>query len=276
MGGQRDAIQRLRSSAARLPQPLGNWLVLLAEDSWMLVLSDAYDYLNQRYQSELYAVYQNSLRQRYPFSADSESDVALADFREFFKAQGVADSFFERYLKPFVSGSAGEYRLRRLEGRGLPLSSEFLAQMSHAQTIRRSFFAENPNEPQVLFKLEPYSLDSSLGRADFRLGDQQLEYRHGPIVPAAFHWPSEADNGQTSLVVEELGGRKLGIRKNSGPWSLFRLLDLMAVGYHSGRDVLLVKASIGGRRANYLLHSQRAPNPFDIARLRDFKLPAVL
>ncbi|WP_455229698.1 type VI secretion system membrane subunit TssM [Geopseudomonas aromaticivorans] len=276
MAGQRDAIQRLRSSAARLPQPLGNWLVLLAEDSWMLVLSDAYDYLNQRYQSELYAVYQNSLRQRYPFSADSESDVALADFREFFKAQGVADSFFERYLKPFVSGSAGEYRLRRLEGRGLPLSSEFLAQMSHAQTIRRSFFAENPNEPQVLFKLEPYSLDSSLGRADFRLGDQQLEYRHGPIVPAAFHWPSEADNGQTSLVVEELGGRKLGIRKNSGPWSLFRLLDLMEVGYHSGRDVLLVKASIGGRRANYLLHSQRAPNPFDIARLRDFKLPAVL
>ncbi|MOA32442.1 hypothetical protein D3C78_1536620 [compost metagenome] len=50
----------------------------------------------------------------------------------------------------------------------------------------------------------------------------------------------------------------------------------MEVGYHSGRDVLLVKASIGGRRANYLLHSQRAPNPFDIARLRDFKLPAVL
>ncbi|SFP37173.1 type VI secretion system protein ImpL [Geopseudomonas sagittaria] len=276
MGGQRDAIQRLRSSAARLPQPLGNWLVLLAEDSWMLVLSDAYDYLNQRYQSELYAVYQNSLRQRYPFSADSESDVALADFREFFKAQGVADSFFERYLKPFVSGSAGEYRLRRLEGRGLPLSSEFLAQMSHAQTIRRSFFAETPNEPQVLFKLEPYSLDSSLGRADFRLGDQQLEYRHGPIVPAAFHWPSEADNGQTSLVVEELGGRKLGIRKNSGPWSLFRLLDLMEVGYHSGRDVLLVKANVGGRRANYLLHSQRAPNPFDVARLRDFKLPAML
>ncbi|MBV2134210.1 type VI secretion system membrane subunit TssM [Pseudomonas sp. MAP12] len=276
MDGQRDAIQRLRSSAARLPQPLGSWLVLLAEDSWTLVLSDAYEYLNQRYQSELYAVYQHSLRQRYPFSADSESDVALADFREFFKAQGVADSFFERYLKPFVSGSAGEYRLRRLEGRGLPLSSEFLAQMGHAQTIRRSFFAENPNEPQVLFKLEPYSLDSSLGRADFRLGDQQLEYRHGPIVPAAFHWPSEADNGQTSLVVEELGGRKLGIRKNSGPWALFRLLDLMEVGYHSGRDVLLVKASIGGRRANYLLHSQRAPNPFDVARLRDFKLPAVL
>ena len=276
MAGQRDAINQLRASAARLPQPIGNWLGLLAEDSWTLVLNDAYHYLNQRYQSELYAFYKGSLRQRYPFSAHSESDVAIADFREFFKAQGVADGFFDRYLKAFVSGSAGQYQLRRVDGRGLPLSREFLSQMSNAQTIRRSFFAENPNEPQIRFKLEPYSLDSSLGRADFRFGNQQMEYRHGPIVQTAFSWPTDAEDGRTSLVVEELGGRRVGIEKNTGPWSLFRLLDLMQVDYHSGRDVLMLKANLGGRNANYLLHSQRSPNPFDIALLRDFKLPATL
>ncbi len=276
MGGRRDAINQLRSSAARLPQPLGNWLGLLAEDSWMLVLNDAYHYLNQRYQSELYAAYDGALKQRYPFTAHSESDVAIADFREFFKSQGIAQRFFDGYLKPFVSGSAGQYRLRQVDGRGLPLSREFLLQMSHAQTIRRSFFAENPNEPKVLFKLEPYSLDSSLGRADFRFGSQQLEYRHGPIVQTAFSWPAEADEGRSSLVVEELSGRRVGIEKNSGPWSLFRLLDLMSVDYHSGRDVLMLKADLGGLRANYLLHSQRSPNPFDLGLLRSFKLPATL
>ncbi|SDR93976.1 type VI secretion system membrane subunit TssM [Pseudomonas oryzae] len=276
MGGQRDAFNQLRTSASRLPRPLGEWLTLLAEDSWLLVLDGAYDHLNQRYQHELYTFYQGSLRQRYPFSADSQSDVALADFREFFKAQGVADRFFERYLKPFVTGSAGEYQLRRVDGHGLPVSGEILAQMNLAQNIRRSFFAEDPAEPQVRFKLEPYSLDSSLGRADFRFGDQQLEYRHGPIVPTAFHWPAEADGGQTSLVLEELGGRKVGIRQDGGPWSLFRLLDRMQVDYHRGRDVLMVKASIDGLQTSYLLHSQRAPNPFDLARLRDFQLPAAL
>ncbi|MGE4460780.1 MAG: type VI secretion system membrane subunit TssM, partial [Stenotrophomonas sp.] len=276
MSGQRDAINQLRNSAARLPQPVGQWLGLLAEDSWSLVLNDAYHYLNQRYRNELYASYRGALRERYPFSAHSTSDVALADFREFFKAQGLADSFFERYLRPFVSGSAGQYQLRRVDGRGLPLSEQFLAQMSRAQTIRRSFFAENPNEPQILFKLEPYSLDSSLGRADFRFGNQQLEYRHGPIVQTAFRWPAEADDGRTSLVVEELGGRRVGIEKNTGPWSLFRLIDLMQVDYHSGRDVLMLKADLGGLRANYLLHAQRSPNPFDLALLRGFKLPATL
>ena len=136
--------------------------------------------------------------------------------------------------------------------------------------------AENPNEPKVLFKLEPYSLDSSLGRADFRFGNQQMEYRHGPIVQTAFSWPAESNEGRTSLVVEELGGRKVGIEKNTGPWSLFRLLDLMSVDYHSGRDVLMLKADLGGLRANYLLHSQRSPNPFDLDQLRSFKLPATL
>ena len=95
MGGKRDAINQVRTAAARLPQPIGNWLALLAEDSWTLVLNDAYHFLNQRYQSELYAAYDNSLKQRYPFTAHSESDVAVADFREFFKAQGIAERFFE-------------------------------------------------------------------------------------------------------------------------------------------------------------------------------------
>ena len=276
MSGKRDAINQVRTAANRLPQPVGNWLALVAEDSWTLVLRDAHEYLNQRYRSELYASYNDSLNQRYPFSAISESEVAIADFREFFKTQGLADQFFATYLKPFVSGTADGYQLRKVDGRGMPLSSKFLAQMGQVQSIQHSFFAENPAEPLVLFKLEPYSLDPSLGRADFRLGDQQLEYRHGPIVQTAFRWPATANEGRTSLVIEELDGKRTGIEKNTGPWSLFRLLDVMQVDYHSGRDVLIVKANIGGQHANYLLHSQRSPNPFDIAMLRDFKLPATL
>lgn len=276
MGGQRDAINQVRTSAARLPQPLSGWLTLLAEDTWALVLNDAYQYLDQRYRSELYSAYNSSLKERYPFNAHSASDVAVADFREFFKAQGIAERFFDNYLKPFVSGSAGQYQMRRVDGRTLPLSREFLLQMSNTQTIRRMFFAEDPNEPKVLFKLEPYSLDSNLSRADFTFGDQSLEYRHGPIVQTAFSWPASANEGRTTLVVEEIAGRKVGLEKNTGPWSLFRLIDLMQVDYHSGRDVLMIKADLGGLRANYLLHSQRSPNPFDLGLLRSFKLPAAL
>lgn len=276
MQGRPDALNQLRDSAARLPQPVANWLTLLADDSWQLVLDEAYGYLNTRYRHELYGVYKTSLLKRYPFSANSDSDVAIADFREFFKADGVADTFVERYLKAFVSDGDGRYRLRLLNGQGLPLSADFLAQMNRTQVIRRSFFAENPAEPLVRFRLEPFALDYSLNRADFQFGGQQLEYRHGPIVASAFRWPADGASERSSLVLEEQGGRRVGIEQDSGPWALFRLLDRLQVEHHSGRDVLLLKANLDGLQAKYLLHSQRSPNPFDASLLRQFRLPVSL
>lgn len=276
LGGQRSALDNVRAAAARLPAPVSNWLRGMSDDNWQLVLGDAYHYLNKRYQGELYSVYTTALHQRYPFHAHSASDVAIADFREFFKAQGTADSFFDTYLNPFVSFDGSEYRLRSVEGRSLPVSRGILQQMSNVQQIRRGFFAENASEPLIKFSLEPYSLDANLSRADFRFGDKQMEYRHGPIAPVNFQWPNVAGDGLTSLVVEDLSGHRTGIQKNTGQWSLFRLFDLMETEAHRGRDVLMLKADVGGLRANYLLLSQRSPNPFDLTAVRNFRLPAAL
>ncbi|WP_084378018.1 type VI secretion system membrane subunit TssM [Pseudomonas mucidolens] len=276
MGGQRDALSNLRNASDRLPRPVSVWFNVLAEDTWRLVLSDSYRYLNQRYQSELYSFYGKAINKRYPFSAHSTSDVAISDFREFFKAQGINDRFFETYMRPFVSGDPGNYRMRSVDGHSLPISKVYLDQMAAAFVIRQSFFADNPAEPQVQFKLEPYTLDPVVSRSAFKFGDKTIEYRHGPIVPMSFKWPTDAEDGRTSLVLDKMVGRPLGIEKNTGPWSLFRLFDLMQTEYLTGRDVLVLKADVGGLRANYLLTSQRTPNPFDMGVLRTFRMPVQL
>lgn len=276
MGGQRDALSSLRAASSRLPRPVGPWFNTLEEDAWRLVLHDAYQHVNQHYQSEVYSFYTKAISKRYPFKADSASDVALSDFREFFKVQGLADRFFEGYLKPFVSGERGSYRLRSIDGQSLPITRTYLDQMTAARVIRQGFFAENPLEPQVQFKLEPHTLDPSVSRSEFKLGDKTLEYRHGPIVAVSFKWPTDADAGRTSLVLDRMVGRPLGIEESTGPWSLFRLLDSMEREELSGRDVLVLKADVGGLRASYLLTSQRSPNPFDMGVLRSFRMPAQL
>ncbi|WLG95720.1 type VI secretion system membrane subunit TssM [Pseudomonas sp. FP198] len=277
MGVQQDALSNLRSASTRLPRPLSGWLNGLAEDSWRLVLDDSYRYLNQRYQSELYTFYAKAINKRYPFNAHSASDVAINDFREFFKDQGIVDRFFERYMRPFVSGHSGHYRLRSVDGQSLPMSRAYLEQMATTHTIRQSFFAEDPVEPKVQFKLEPYTLDPAVSRSELRLGDQTLEYRHGPIQPVAFTWPIEAQDGRAALVLDRIvGGQGVGIEKSTGPWSLFRLFDLMQMEYLVGRDVRVLKADLGGLRANYLLMSQRTPNPFDMSTLRTFRMPVQL
>ncbi|PHN76364.1 type VI secretion system membrane subunit TssM [Pseudomonas syringae] len=276
MSGQRDALSNLRNAATGLAQPLGGLFHTLAEDTWSFVLYQSHQYLNQRYKAELYSFYEQSLDKRYPFYAHSSSDVALNDFGEFFGSQGMADRFFDNYLKPFVNGDPGRYKLRSIDGYSLPMSRAYLDQMAGVHRIRKSFFAHRTQEPQVQFTLEPYTLDPGVRRAEFRLGEQSLEYRHGPIVPTLFKWPADAEEGRTSLVMEGMVGRPLGIEKSNGPWSLFRLLDLMQTEPLKGRDVLLLKADVGGMRADYLLSSQRAPNPFDMSALRHFRMPAQL
>ena len=276
MSGQRDALSNLRNASSRLPRPVSVWFNVLAEDTWRLVLDDTYQYLNQRYQSELYSFYGKAINKRYPFNAHSTSDVAISDFREFFKAQGIADRFFDTYMRPFVTGDAGHYRMRSIDGHSVPVSKVYLDQMASAQVIRQSFFAENPAEPRVQFKLEPYTLDAAVSRSEFTFAGKTIEYRHGPIVPVSFTWPGEADDGRTSLVLDKMAGRPVGIEKNTGPWSLFRLFDLMQTESLTGRDVLVLKADLGGLRANYLLMSQRTPNPFDMGVLRTFRMPVQL
>jgi type VI secretion system protein ImpL len=276
MEGQRDALANLRDASGRLPRPMTAWFSVLADDSWRLVLGNAYHYLNQRYQNELYAFYRKAISQRYPFNAHSSSDVAISDFREFFRDQGIADRFFESYMRPFVHGDPGSYRVRSVDGHRLPISKGYLDQMGAAQTIRRSFFGDNSAQPHVRFKLEPYTLDPVVSRSEFKFGDKAIEYRHGPIVPMSFKWPTDAEGGHASLVLDRAIGRPIGIEKNTGPWSLFRLFDLMQTEYLTGHDVLVLKADVDGLRVNYLLTSQQTPSPFDMDVLRTFRMPVQL
>jgi type VI secretion system protein ImpL len=276
MEGQQPSLGNLRDAAARLPLPLKGWFEGIADDSWRLLLDDAYVYINQRYHSEVYGFYAKAIQRRYPFNAHAGSDVALGDFQEFFKPQGGMARFYDSYLRPFVSAESGRYRLRGLDGRSLALSRSLLDQLMKAQVIRQGFFTEDQGEWAVRFTLAPYSLDQAVSRAVLSIGDQHLEYRHGPIVPMAFQWPSEADNGRSSLVLERGAERPLGIEKNAGPWSLFRFFELMQSEPASGRDSRLLKAELAGMRANFLLTSPRSPDPFQMANWRTFRLPEQL
>lgn len=277
MEGQQDVLGTLRDAAARLPLPLVGWFEGVADNSWRHLLDGAYAHVNQRYHSEVYGLYAKAIRQRYPFNAHASSDVALNDFQEFFKPQGVMARFYESYLRPFVSVDGNRYRLRGLDGSGLPVSRSVLDQLTKAEVIRQVFFTEPQGEVSVRFTVAPYSLDQSVSRATLRFGDKQLEYRHGPIVPMVFDWPMEADNGRSSLVLERgTEQRPLGIEKDTGAWSLFRFFDLMQREPASGRNALIFKADLAGLRANYLLTSQRTPSPFDMEAWRTFRLPEQL
>lgn len=276
MQRRHDPISATRESAAPLPAPLQLWVIQLADQSWQSVLSASAEYVNSRYRHEVYRPYKDALADYYPFNPTSQRDVELDDFGRFFQREGTLQRFTSQYLDPFLVNTGAGYRLRLFDGRALPVSAQLLTQLDRATTIHASFFAADPTSPSIGFRLEPYSLDANLGRSSFDYGKQQLEYRHGPIVPMAFSWPATLDDSRITLTLEDLGGRRMSLQQSQGSWSLFRLLDQLTLEQPEQHDTLRLRASIGGMRAQYLLHSQRAPNPFQPGLLASFKLPARL
>lgn len=276
MQRQGDAISATRNSATALPAPLQLWLQQIADQSWQTVLATSAEYLNVQYRSQVYRPYQEALADYYPFNPAGQREVELGDFQRFFQQEGTILSFTEQYLEPFLISTDAGYRLRLLDGRALPMSARLLSQLNRARTIHDGFFAADPLAPRIGFRLEPYSLDASLGRASFDYGNRQLEYRHGPIVPKAFSWPASLEDSRIALTLEDLGGRRMSLHGDPGTWSLFRLLDQLTIEQREQPDALQLRANIGGMRARYLLHSQRSPNPFQPGLLASFNLPARL
>lgn len=273
MAGGPDGFTALQKAAARVPMPMRNWLMDLADDTWQQVLEEAYIFVNRRYQEELFKPYEQRIARRFPFKDNTEREVEVLDFQAFFKRDGMADSFYDKYLKPFAI--EGEHRLRVVDGHSLPVSPHTLRQLGKVRSIQSSFFADTSDQLGISFRLQPYSLDAAVGRATFTLGDTQLEYRHGPIMTKEFHWPVTAENGVARLVTERFDGKAVGFEETAGAWSLFRLLGRMESEPHRGRDMTILKAEIAGARVNYVL-STRQPNPFDTGTLRGFALPMAL
>lgn len=273
MDGKQEELTAMQESVKQLPAPFDRWYSQIADDNWRLVLASSYSYINQGYRANVYSFYNTSIRGRYPFNGQSETDVAMSDFTRFFKVGGVMDEFYNNDLKPFVATNGSYYQVKTVDGRGLPVSNASLAQFRALKVIQNGLFNQNPEAPTVSFKLEPQFLEVTLSKVVLKIDDQKMEYRHGPILSSRFTWPSEnADTSVVSEVFEDLSGNKTSYQTEAGPWSLFRFIDRMEISYASGRDVMILKTNMDGKYANYLLSTQRSPNPFDVKIYRAFAL----
>lgn len=273
MDGKQEELTAMQEAVKQLPTPFDRWYSQIADDNWRLVLASAYNYINQGYKANVYSFYTTSIRGRYPFNRQSSTDVAMSDFTRFFKVGGVMDSFYTSELKPFVATNGSYYQVKTVDGRGLPVSNASLAQFRALKVIQNGLFSQSPEAPTVSFKLEPQFLEVTLSRVVLTIDGQKMEYRHGPILSNRFTWPSEnSDTSVVSEVFEDLSGNRTSYQTEAGPWSLFRFIDRMEISYASGRDVMILKTNMDGKYANYLLSTQRSPNPFDVKIYRAFGL----
>lgn len=158
---------------------------------------------------------------RYPFVADSRSEVVVADFEEFFHPEnGVIRKAREELLTSYVVLNGNTVELRdRGRSDGPKLDPGVVRFLNRAQDIGSVMFVNE--ELRVDFDLI-LACNPSVSRVEAVVEGKKVEFACGAERPTRLRWPSKEEHG-ASLTAFGKQGRK--VIDSSGEWGLFQLLE---------------------------------------------------
>ena len=290
-----EQVSKLRNSAARLPTPFSDMLRAAVGEFEGDVASSTAGQLQLALRDQVYAVCQQTINGRYPFTRGSEREVPLADFSRLFSPNGVMDKFFAQYLAPYADTSKPVWTWRA----GAPITSllspNTLRDFQRAAEIRDAFFQTGGNQPMVSLAIRPPVVTGVT--AKFETGGVVVAGpaaspapapasppgfggrtpppptpppAAGSVSPTTVQWPGASPRTAIS-VTADVGGAP-SVLERSGPWSLFKFLEAgnMQVRAETASATFIV----GGRELRYQITSGSLRNPLNLSALREFRCPS--
>lgn len=270
-----DSFSRLRANAATKPTPIRPMVEFVSNRTWQILRRLAYTHVNQRWQEEVLPTCNAMMNDRYPFSPESQQEISLQDFADIFKPAGIIDQFFKDNLSPFVTVKGRQLVPIDPQRSGIGLSPNALGQFARALAIRDAFFGAAGTAPEAKFTVEPLYLDPKALRSSFVLDDADLIYRHGPVRPRDFVWPSKRDASTAQLSITLLDGKTETVQR-SGNWAIFRMLSGTGMARTSGQDQFEFSIEKDKVRASFRLKASSVANPFNGELYASFRCPPAL
>ncbi|MFT7184995.1 MAG: type VI secretion system protein ImpL [Pseudohongiellaceae bacterium] len=272
-GNGSDPLRKLLAQASKLPQPMRRWMEELTDQVWKTVLIDSKKHLNTVWKATVYQSYQSRVAGRYPFTASGSKEVAMLDFVEYFKPEGIEDAYVTGQLLPFIK-KGKVWKEKSLNGRRLGIRKTTLVKMKKAQAIRNVFFRKNKSAASFNYKLKPYRMDSTVRRFELSLGEGRIRYSHGPKLTKSLSWPGTTAGG-VRLLFEDINETKHN-KRYSGDWAFFKALDDADVKKSNRSNAYTLTFDINSRKAEYELSATSALNPFSPGWLSEYTCPKVL
>ena len=272
-GGAGAAAAQLQDAAKDLPKPIADMLQSVAQSSSAAVSAGASRELASSWRSQVVPLCQAAL-DRYPFVANSSSDVPSDDFAHLLGPGGMIDQFFNDHLKPFVDTSVRPWKWQAANNGQLSLSPGTLTQFENAALIRDSLF-NGGTQMAVRFALVPVSLDAGVGQITLDIGGQSLTYNHGPTESAQFQWPGQGGKTLVRVTMTPASGNAT-VTERDGAWALLRLLDTARVIPSGQPDRFRLIFTSQAGSAIFELNASSVRNPFTLPALRNFRCPATL
>ncbi|MFJ4153257.1 type VI secretion system membrane subunit TssM [Pseudomonas sp. NPDC089752] len=261
-----DPITALQRVASGLPEPIRQHISSVAEQMASVMINEALQELDLRWQTDVYSFFEQRLAGRYPFTAQP-FDASLEDFEAFFGPDGKLQQFHTDYLDAFLLDSATALAIN--DSGGSLIRHEVRKQLQAAADIRETFF-DNRGNLNVQFSIEPLGLSRNQRTSLLELSGQQIAYTSGSRHSVSITWPNAQLQRSTLTLLRSNG--QMSSLESHGPWSVFRLLSR---GGLNGRTPTSVDLSftVGDGAVRYKVSAEKAYNPITQQPFKGFKLP---
>lgn len=266
-------ISQLRLIAAQSPEPLKNWLDMLADQSLKLIIQETVDYIDTAWQTSIGSAFHSQFAGRYPFNPAATEEVDLQHFTTLLGQPGTLMSFYQNFLKPFVNDTDKKWAWRSIDNQKLPFSDTLLEKIQLAIQIQHAFFPNGDNKLYVQFALEPVNLDAKMKSFSLNINGQQIAYQN-QRVPRTISWPGVNTLHSTTMNFIALDNQ-IKTNELKGDWGWFRLVTQSAKQIVTPKQLLL-EFNLDGNSAKYMLYTQGKTNPFVGLDLSHFELPEKL
>ena len=267
---------KVKSEAARLPQPARSMLDTLATSSAHVSQIMVRQNLAQEVKSQVGEFCNQAVAGRYPLDRRSTRDATQADFAQVFGPGGKIDRVFQDKLATFVDTSARPWRFR--SGEGTPLGTDLgtLPQFQRASVIRETFFPAGATAPSLKLEFKPVEMDRELTQFILDIDGQVVRYAHGPQIPTAVQWPGPRGSSQVRVQITPAGSSGNSGMFTEGPWALLRMFDRVRIEPGNSPERFRATFDVDGRKAVFDVTTSSVRNPFVLRELADFSCPSGL
>ncbi|QFR48941.1 type VI secretion system membrane subunit TssM [Sulfurimonas lithotrophica] len=225
-------VEPVMKNFSALPINVDRWLKQVLGYNWGYLLRQSKEYIQEKYEENVYSFYQHKLQQRYPFEKYSNlQSVNLEDFKLFFELNGIFDKFYKHHIEPFINInniSYKSYSFKKVDGKSIEFDREFMENMLRVFRLRSIFFDSSGERLYSNFYITPKTLDKSFSTVKFSYGNEHMLYEHGAIRDMLFTWPTKTENKASYILYDIYGNKAVNINFD-GAWSLLKILNTLDI-----------------------------------------------
>ena len=257
-------VTKLKTDTEHLPPPFAMMMDTTANDVTREIANSATARRVQVLRDKVTFSCQETIASRYPFSANAEQEVTLADFRRMFGPKGLLDQFANETIIPAADTSGSDWKWHDDAPISRQLSATALSDFQKAAVIRDSFFSDGPAPSFNVAVTPPATTGVKLEV------DSTAIYARGNTASTTIQWPGTSEPHRAVLGVEMPGGRPPLTIEKTGVWALYRILDTGQVT----PDGTAASFNLGGREFKFRFTSNNGTKPLALPLLRSFHCPS--